>query len=294
MRNVWFLIAIITIVDTVWLPIAHMSVEPQPLALVLAACAGLLALKTIYTKRRPEPRLAALAESAAIMIAYTAAAGVLSYLMVTLRMPLLDEWLVSADRTLGLDWLALNEWIRGFPTFFTALVLAYGSLIPQMIFLLLFFNYRGQIARCYELVWLFVITSISCVLLSGPLPTAGAFAYFQTSINEPYVQIFVALRDGTMKIINLQQVEGVVQFPSLHLALALCCAYVARGVKVIFPIFAILNAFVIIATPFVGGHHFADLWGGAFLTVAAIFAVKKGAFLKDQHKQGIMQPLTHC
>ena len=275
MRPVWILITIIAAIDAIWIPMANMEISPQPLLILIAALSFLLLVNHIYKNHRPDPRLALLAETGAVMIAYTAAAGVLSYLMVTLRLPLLDEHLVAADRALGLDWPTLYAQAKNHPLSYFFLAIAYNSLIPQIILLLLVFSYRNQPNRSYELIWLFVITSLSCVLLSGPLPTAGAFAYFNTSINDPYVQSFLSLRDGSMKTINLQQVEGVVQFPSLHLALAVCCAYVARGTKFLFPALVALNIIVIIATPFIGGHHFADLWGGALLTAAAIFIIRK-------------------
>ena len=66
----------------------------------------------------------------------------------------------------------------------------------------------------------------------------------------------------------------MVQFPSFHTALALLTAYAVRDVPYLARPVLILNLIVIVATLPVGGHHLADIIGGAAITGAAILVLK--------------------
>ena len=85
----------------------------------------------------------------------------------------------------------------------------------------------------------------------------------------------MGLHDGTVRVIGDRHVEGVIQFPSFHMALAILLTYVTRGMPVLFLLFLEINTLLFISTPAVGGHHFADLWGGIVLALMTIFVVRK-------------------
>jgi membrane-associated phospholipid phosphatase len=75
------------------------------------------------------------------------------------------------------------------------------------------------------------------------------------------------------------------------LALAVCCAYAARGIRILFPLLLALNLLVILATPLIGGHHFADLVGGALLTALVLFVFRKkgGQPIPEKNEGAIVQ-----
>ena len=270
----WGLIAVLALADLIGLKLAAMSVKLGPALFAAAGAVLLLIVSWVYSTPRPDPRLSALAMTAAQLVAYTAIAGTLSYVATRAGQPMIDGALVSADRAMGLDWLRYYDWCVARHSVYAVFSIAYNSLIPQlMVVLVVAFAVRPA-ARGRELFWLFVLTSLGCVLIGGVLPAAGAFVTFKVSPNEPYVRQFLALRNGSLRVIDLRLLQGVVQFPSFHLALAAILTYAARGIRVLFPLLLALNALVIVATPPIGGHHFADLWGGAVLTMAAIAAVR--------------------
>jgi len=275
MRPVWLLTAAIALVDAVWLPMSGLTLLASSLLVPLAAGTIAAMLAWFYATVRRDARIASLTRSAAELIAFTTAAGILSYLIATLNQPLLDEHLVSADRALGLDWLAMYRWLRLHRALNIAFVLAYNSVTAQIAILLLVLNFLGRTARSRELVRLFAATGMACILLSGPWPTGGAFYYFNIVPYHPYLRTFLALRDGTLGTIDLWQIQGVVQFPSFHTALAILCAYVCRGMPILFPLAVAIDLTVIAATPAIGGHHFADVWAGGALTIATILLMRR-------------------
>lgn len=236
---------------------------------------GLLILSWIYRTIRPDERIAALSHMAAITLVFTMVAAILSYTAIALwHPPLIDEYLVATDRMLGIDWLATYQWVIAHHSLYLVLRIIYFTLIPQMVVLLVVLNFLGRIERAWELLWLYIVACIGCLTLSAIWPAIGAFGYFHVEPKTPYLSVFRDLRDHSLKIISHNKVEGIITFPSLHASLAILFAYVTRGIRILFPAFIVLNGVVFIATPFIGGHHFADLWGGVALTLATILLVK--------------------
>jgi len=270
----WLLIVILLVCDAAGLLVQGMSVAPKVLlsTFIASACTGVLAW--FYTRIRPVVRIATLAETTSAVLIFMAAGAVLSYLGVTLRQPLIDSYLVGVDHAIGFDWPAMHNWVVSRPQLYFILKLAYASSVPQMVVLLLVLNFRGDIARNWEFLWLLVISGLTSTLISVLWPAMGAYGYFHIEAEQPYVQAFMALREGTIKVIGQSKIQGVVQFPSFHLALAIIYTYAARGIRFLFPLFVVLNILVIGATPVAGGHHLADLLAGTALTVATILFVR--------------------
>lgn len=271
---VWGFLALIALADAVFLNQAGMSLAPGTLVPTILSIAGLLGLSLLYTKLRPDPRIASLAHNGAVALAFAASTALLSYVAVTWQKPLIDAALVKADLALGLDWAAYYHWLLPHKLLYFTLRFAYWTLTMQMILLLVVLNFLGRIGRCWEMQWLFMIACFGCAVFSGLFPAIGAFGYFHIQENEPYVQVFKSLRDGTLKVITRHNVQGIIQFPSLHMAWAIIYVYAARGVRFLFPALLGINMLVFLATPPVGGHHFADLWGGIAVMLMALVIVR--------------------
>lgn len=272
---VWALVGFLFLLDAIWLPAEDMALAPSVILPTLLPIIGTGILSYIYTYWRPDRRIATLTFMISVTFAFTAVTMVLSYIMVGLKQPLIDGYLIDIDHALSFDWPKIYNSVAAYPLVHMALKIIYLSLVPQMIILQLYFNFREQFERAWELQWLFFLICLGCILFSGLWPAAGAFGAFQTQLSEPYVQEFMKLRDGSLKLIGVGGVQGVIQFPSLHTALAILYIYMTRNDRKLFLIFFILNCLVIIATPAIGGHHFADLWGGAALALGLIFLCRR-------------------
>jgi len=280
-RATWGLLGLLALVDLIGLIIAGVSVASQSAFLVVGALALLLIIAKFYNDLRPEPRLAAFAFTGAQLLVYTALAGILSYLLTMTNRPLIDSWLVEADRMLGFDWKAIYQGAENKDTLRVVLRFLYFSLIPQLLLIELFLFTKGRLERARELFWLFVLTSLGCVLIGGLFPAAGAVVTVVVNTGEAYVRDFFALRERTLPVFDLATMQGVIQFPSFHLAMAVILTYAVRDYRFLFPFFLIVNAGVVAATPFVGGHHLTDLLGGALVTFVARLILEKRYSAKD-------------
>ena len=277
----WIVITALIAVDAGWMGMAHLSVPWKPVLLYACVVGVFLAVAAVYSYLRPDERLAAMAASAAQLFAYSVSGSLFSYLIVTLRRPLIDSNLDAADRAIGFDWPALYAWVGQHEAIKEVLTLAYGSVIPQIGLLVVLLISWKRYDRMRSFIWLYIVCGLSYVVLSGFFPAVGAFGYYQTALDTPYVQHFQALRAGDgqtlglFRTLDLFRLQGVVQFPSFHLTLAVLCAYATRGIRFLFPAFVILNLLVIAATPSIGGHFFADLWASALLTGILIYFVDR-------------------
>jgi hypothetical protein len=274
-RFFWCLIAAFVGVDAIGLTIEGISVVPEPLWDMTWRIAALIIVSLFYTYYRPDVRLATLMHAVAMFSAASTPISIFYYLATSWHQPLVDAHLAAADHALGLDWVATYHWVASVPALQITLATAYYSLLPQAIVLIFALNFLGLVERSWELPWLLIVAAIIIVPFSILTPAIGAFGYYHINEGEPYVQIFKGLYDGTLRTLDFQTMQGVVQFPSLHAASAIMMAYAARGIKGLFPFYVLLNTLMFLATPPLGGHYFADVLGGIILAAATILIVRK-------------------
>lgn len=276
-RLVWSLIALFAAVDAAVLKAGGITLALHDFLTNIYTVSLLLVISVIYTFFRRSDRIAEMTHMGAVFLTFAAVSVTASYAVAALchPRPLIDAYLSAADHALGLDWLASYKWVIARPLLKHALFVAYGSLIPQIVFLLLYLNFRGRCGRSWEMVWLFIVSCTISLIFSGLWPAAGAFGYYHVELDSGYVHVFTALRDGSLKTIGDSHVEGIIQFPSFHVALGILLTYVARGMPILFLTLVELNILMVCSTPAIGGHHFADIWGGILLALATIWIVKR-------------------
>jgi membrane-associated phospholipid phosphatase len=118
------------------------------------------------------------------------------------------------------------------------------------------------------------------------VPAAGGFAYHGpapqlfgnfSSHGEMwgFGRTFNMLRDGSLSIIDLSALDGVVSFPSFHTVLGVIAIYAARDTRWLMGFVLLVNMTMIVSTMPVGGHHLADVLAGAGLTFGAIYLVRR-------------------
>jgi hypothetical protein len=278
---VWAITAAVVGINAVGLHAAGISISPPSLAVAVGIVGLMALLSAIYTHLRPDERLAALTGNAAQLLGYSINIGIFSCLVTTLDFPLIDAKLDATDHAIGFDWPTAYAWVWSHKVAANILIWAYNSVIPQIGILVMFFVSKRLYGRARLLIWLYIASSLTYILIAGVLPAAGAFGYYKTDLATPYVVQYYALREGSMKVFDLFKAQGAVQFPSFHMALAVLCTYVTRGMPRLFPIMCILNALVIVATPVIGGHFVTDLWTSAILIFPLIFLVERGMKVYD-------------
>ena len=277
-RLAWQLTAALLCVDALWLFAAGWSVSWRGAAVTLLAVAG-FGTPLLIARYRNDLRISTTARAAALLTLFMAAASTFSYLVVSTNAPLVDAQLAALDDAIGFRWVALHAWLQQHSSLRNMLSLAYASGLPQLAFVVVLLGFTARPARLDEFMRLFILATLLTVLISGLLPAAGAWKHhaFTPLPDLATLSHFEPLRDGSLRHIPLEQMQGIISIPSLHTAMAVLLAYAMRGVRVLGPLFALLNLAMVAATPIDGGHYLVDVIAGAALAAALIAVERRGA-----------------
>lgn len=233
-----------------------------------------------YTRLRPRPALAAILRGMTQIILFSIGGAILSYMVAAQGGALWDARLQGWDRALGLDWLSYVRWINDHPAIAQLYRWAYVSVIPQLLILVMALAIAGRPRTMRVIICASILSGIVAVLTSGLTPAVSNFVYLGlTPADLPgldpaaaYVHHdhFVGLRDGSLRLIDIANLEGIITFPSYHAALG---AIFVWGFLRLGPIGwpgAIWAGLMLLATPVDGAHYFVDVFAGIALAVVAL------------------------
>lgn len=271
----WAVTAAVLLVDGIWAASIGMSIALRSLSVPFAVALALGWL--FYSRYRRKKRIAHTLHVTLRVVVFSNALAVLSYLVVTTDAPLVDDRLAAWDRLLGIDWVALFDWVQDHSWLRIALALAYDSMVPQVLFVLLFLGLSGRSVRADEFITAVMISSLLTVAVSGPLPASSAWIYYHLADRADVSQLshFEPLRSGTLKLIDLARMQGLIQLPSLHTILAVLMAYAVRRTGLVYGLLTVLNLGLILSTPAIGGHYVIDTIAGLIIAPVVIVATRR-------------------
>jgi hypothetical protein len=194
-----------------------------------------------------------------ILIATQAVGLVIQFPLAAINRPLIDNGLARFDLSLGLDWLEMFHFVAGSSMLIQAASLAYGSL--------LFFSLAMCICaavawpkRARVMVLANAVTLILSIGISDLWPALGPMVYFRAPAVDHNALALEMARSGDWHL----HLSGIVTFPSYHAELAVLAALAVPRAP------AILGAaLIILATPTMGDHYFADVLFGVFIALVA-------------------------
>lgn len=200
----------------------------------------------------------------------------LSYLGVTLAFPLVDGTLVHIDRSIGFDWLLFYKLSHRYNMVATILELSYKSVAIQPLMIVSFLGLTRRYNDLSEFVLYIIISAVLMIPIATLFPASSTFLHFGISDTNTAstVSYFYPLRNGSLKLFDINSGQGLVSMPSYHTVLAIGFVYALRRVKIILYPALLLNMVMILSTPTVGGHYLADIFGGGLLSVMTIIALR--------------------
>lgn len=278
-RALWTLILTISAFSlTVW-AVTGVGLKGPELLAILAVVAGLLAVSAVYTRLRPDARLARVARGMAELSLLIFMVGSLSYSGASLAMPLRDDWLQAADEMLGFDWRYWLGVLNAHPRIHQILLVAYHSMLPQTVFLVVVLAAMRAYRDLDRYLLSYGIAAVVTVAIATAMPALSPIVQLGISPSDhPNIVIALpvevqeqarALRDGSLKMIDLGGAQGLVAFPSFHTVSAVILILAFSAVPYLrWPAFA-LNGLMLIAIPIEGGHYIVDVIAGAVLALAA-------------------------
>src|SRR5206468_5125911 len=85
----------------------------------------------------------------------------------------------------------------------------------------------------------------------------------------------LAVRNGSLSVLDPSTITGLVAFPSWHTAMGVIFIYSARTMKWLLAVLAPFNVLMIIATVPCGGHYLVDTIAGLAVAAVSILVVRK-------------------
>ena len=266
--RVWLLLGIVSFGDCVWCARLGMGLSHWwPLALLAVALAGLMLACRLSGVG---PRIGATAEWVLLWLIFSVAGAVMTYLAAAQDGAVYDARLALLDAQLGFRWSGWLAYVAAHPLLKFVFAVAYGSLLPQVLFSVFWLSFRRWDYRNAELLTnatlALLLTTAVFFLFPALGPCVGVPA-----CHDAYIEDLVGLRHGNLPSLDMMLLKGVIAFPSFHAALATLFTYAHRRSPTFLPM-AMFNGLMLLAIPSEGGHYLVDIIGGVVVGGVAILA----------------------
>jgi membrane-associated phospholipid phosphatase len=204
----------------------------------------------------------------------------LQYVALAFKRPLIDAWLVSGDQFLGVNLVECAAWTRGHLFALRVLVLSYSSFGAQLALPLVALGIMGE--RDRRALWEYLFHLTLCItvtiVLFGLLPASSPTTVYgvrplipQATVAQQIEQV----RSGHLTAIDLKMLEGLISFPSFHVAGALIVTWAVRRKRWVFYPLLVLNGCLIAATVLLGIHYGIDLIAGALVFLFSLWVYQR-------------------
>ncbi len=283
----WLLLAMLVILLAVLHPLTSFRVTPASFGTVLTTCALLGGASLFYRHIRRRHNFAIMFTALPQVLLFSAMGSVLSYQVAGFGGALWDTRFAAWDAALGFDWLGFVRWVDGQALLVPVLRLAYASLVPQIIALVLILGFTGRLLPLRIVIFAAMLCGVITVLLSPLFPaysnyvhlglTGGDFARLDPWAGYVHMQHLTALRGGEPLLLNLHTMQGIITFPSYHSGLAAVTLWGFLQIEqrwLGWPL-ALVSMLTIVATPVDGGHYLVDVIAGGVLAMFSVAVAKR-------------------
>ncbi len=203
--------------------------------------------------------------------------AVASYPVAALTHGFHDAALQRIDAILHFDWLAWYQLVAATPILQSLGLAAYRSIYLTPAILFATFAYTGDRVAAHRFLATFWLTAIGTLILYAFMPAIGPFSYLwhqpiaYMPESEQWQQgLIPALRDHSIRVVDLGHLRGIVSAPSFHAAAATLYINAAwRLPRLRWPVLA-LNTAMLLSTPVEGTHYLIDILLGTIVALAAI------------------------
>ena len=286
----WALIAVILVAVAwaeLWKPL---PVETSGFVNLGIALVALGAAAIFYRTVRQRENFSVMCIALSQVLLFSAFGEILSYLLARNGGPLWDPTFTSWDRALGFDWYGLISWANAHPVVAAPLGVAYASLIPQVIVLILALGFANRLNELRIFMLGAMICGTATILLSPLFPALNQFAYHHIApaafpnlnVASGYRELrdLQALRSGSIASLQLRDLQGIIAFPSYHAGLAAIAlwGFWKSGIRWICWPGAMLSLTTILSTPFDGGHYLVDVIAGLCVAGCSLGVARKAIF----------------
>lgn len=260
------------------LPFSHVRLDYSFYWIVAAGISVMQALSLRYRKQQEWELVAAL-NGASLLAGFSTVYAVTQYLLPEHNPNFWDESFHAFDAALGVTADEIVRWSRSMPWLDAGLSkIYYAFFFHFALFVPYAAGVRRDVWRSYETLANMFVCAIFGLFLFGIFPAKNAvFFYGHEDIHHTrmLVEHLELLRTKTFGVLTHTNAQGLIQFPSFHVAIAVLLGwdlrYEHRIVQVLGVVWTALMALSAVTT---GGHYVIDIWGGFLIAIGAIWAVR--------------------
>jgi hypothetical protein len=203
----------------------------------------------------------------------------MQYGALALAAPYADPWLARADAWLGASVPALTAWTWAHPWISRLATVTYFTFAPQMLLTLLILAVLRDRDRLWEFAFHFHVCLIVTIAALAVWPAVHAPAYYgfkpTIDMTRTIAQI-KSFHQGTTSVVRFDDLDGLVSFPSFHVAGALLVTWAFRRRRHILVPLSVLNTGLVISTVLTGEHYVIDVLAAVPLVAASLAAYRWG------------------
>lgn len=274
---IWTLIGVMAALTVTSFVLTGLTVNLASNPWVILSVAGIMATSAFYRFWRPNPHLSALTEAAAQLLLILLFGILLTYAAVAINFPYVDAELYAIDNAIGFDRHSYLKFFAERPWLSKTVEVAYFCMLPQFFLVPAVMFFAKKFERVQRMIVAIALSLVVTALISILTPSLTAFVHVDLAqLTTVPADVYTpqptmeALRSGAMRAIPLNNLEGLVSFPSFHTTAALIFAWTLLTVRYIGLVGIVLNFALIAATPVIGAHYFIDLVGGFAVAFVAM------------------------
>jgi membrane-associated phospholipid phosphatase len=294
------LLGAMAILDFALFMTSGMTLRWLDVVIPLAATAFLLLGAAYFRHQGRRPILSRSLVAIAQIALFAILAAILNYLLLVFDRPLIDDALLRADEALGIHWLDLFAFLKG-GALSDVLTIAYQSNGVLLVGVVALLGFSGREAELDRFLMAFFVATLLTFTFWTVFPSFGAATHLVSigavtalpgaTVDVGFAKVLLALKSGELKEMFLQDLKGLVAFPSMHTAMALLAVHAVRDIRPVFWPGLVWSALILLSIPVDGGHHVVDVAGGAVLTWLAILASRRiVAQVEERAARGLPVP----
>lgn len=282
------LIAVCYVAMLALLPAVGLKIDTTEFTYLAGFSFGFSILVSLLCRWRKLHSLQAAVENAGLGLAITAPLVAFAYIAATANFPLQDKNLIAMDRNLGVDWLALIDFVDSRALLADTLKFAYRAFALELLFLPVILSLVGRSARAYQMTAAYGLICIFASIISIWYPASGTYAAFaidlgrlealKGTLGTDFVPQLMAVRSDPNFVLFLGRASGVISFPSVHAAVSVLCAWAMWPMKFMRWPFILLNVLMLSSAITEGGHYVVDLIAGigvaGFATALVLYVTR--------------------
>lgn len=290
-RLVWMLIAAMAFAAATACWAAGLSITWQTFPTIPAVIAGCAAVTLFYRFFRPDPGILYATELITQILLIIFLGELLAYDAAAAGLPYRDAELLAADRWLGCNLQAYLGFVDSRPWLARLSLVAYMTMLWQAPIVFAILSLAGRVERLQDFAVSLIVSLEVTIVIFALFPARGWYGYLHIDPTAfPHLTFFATfvshledVRGGVLRAIPIDDIRGVISFPSYHAAAAVLAVWALWPIRFIRWPLLILNVLMIASTPIEGTHYFVDVIGGIAVSACSVLVVVWTRHAIDRH-----------